>query len=191
METKVSKTRRLDFTCSVIASCNSTTKLKERLLSRFAVIEMEAYGSLEDFKKVTMDVLRHPLAEYIAEQVYQSSSNPNVRDSVRLGSMCKTEQDILRMILDQRRRPRRRSRAARGPGPDAQARSRSAERPALRRTRGALRGAALALRAGRLRPRIPLATRRRAAAGRARSDDRAASRQRVSLGGRDASVRKQ
>lgn len=55
--------------------------------------------------------------------------------------------------------------------------------------RGALRGAALALRGGRLRPRIPLATRRRAAAGRARSDDRAASRQGVSLGVRNASVR--
>jgi MoxR-like ATPase len=42
VETKVSKTRRLDFTCSVFAICNSTTKLKERLLSRFAVIEMKA-----------------------------------------------------------------------------------------------------------------------------------------------------
>ena len=60
---------------------------------------MEAYGSLEELKKVTMDVLRHPLAEYIAEQAYQSSSNPNVRDCVRLGSMCKTEQDVLRLQI--------------------------------------------------------------------------------------------
>ena len=41
VETKVSKTRRLDFTCSVFATCNDTKKLKERLLSRFAVIEMK------------------------------------------------------------------------------------------------------------------------------------------------------
>lgn len=40
VETKVSKTRRLDFTCSVIATCNSVEKLKPRLLSRFAIIQM-------------------------------------------------------------------------------------------------------------------------------------------------------
>lgn len=43
VETKVSKTRRLSFTCSVIATSNDTEKLKEPLLSRFAVIEMKAY----------------------------------------------------------------------------------------------------------------------------------------------------
>jgi hypothetical protein len=84
VETKVSKTRRLDFTCYVFATCSNTTKLKDRLLSRFAVIEMKSYDSLEEFKKITMDVLKkHELAEYIAEQAYQSSSNPNIRDCVR------------------------------------------------------------------------------------------------------------
>jgi Holliday junction DNA helicase RuvB len=98
VETKVSKTRRLDFTCSVFATCNDTKKLKERLLSRFAVIELKAYVSLEEFKQVTMDVLkRHPLAEFIAEQVYESSTKPNLRDCARLASMCQTEQDVLRM----------------------------------------------------------------------------------------------
>jgi len=33
VETKVSRTRRLDFTCSIIATCNDTKRLKERLLS--------------------------------------------------------------------------------------------------------------------------------------------------------------
>ncbi len=99
VETKVSKTRRLDFTCSVIATCNNTSKLKERLLSRFAVIEMKAYDSLEEFKKITMDVLKkNDLAEYIAEHVYKSSKKPNIRECVRIGSMCRTEQDVLRML---------------------------------------------------------------------------------------------
>ncbi|MGB6530084.1 MAG: ATP-binding protein [Candidatus Nitrosopolaris sp.] len=99
VETKVSKTRRLDFTCSVIATCNSTAKVKERLLSRFAIIELQSYDSLEEFKKVTMDVLKkHELASYVAEQVYKSSSNPNVRDCVRIASMARTEQDVLRML---------------------------------------------------------------------------------------------
>jgi replication-associated recombination protein RarA len=99
VETKISKTRRLDFTCSVFATCNDTKKLKERLLSRFAVIELKAYASLEEFKRITIDVLKkHPLAEYIAEQIYESSTKPNIRDCVRLASLCQTEQDVLRMM---------------------------------------------------------------------------------------------
>jgi transcriptional regulator with AAA-type ATPase domain len=45
VERKVSKTRRSDFTYSVFATCDDTKKLKERLLSRFAVIELKAYDS--------------------------------------------------------------------------------------------------------------------------------------------------
>ena len=68
-------------------------------MSRFAVIEMKGYNSLEEFKQVTLDVLKkHPLAEYIAEQVYQSSKNPNVRDCVRISTLAKTEQDVLRIL---------------------------------------------------------------------------------------------
>ena len=63
------------------------------------MIEMKPYESLEEFKKVTVDVLKkHDLAEYIAEQVYQSSNNPNIHDCVRIASMAKTEQDVLRML---------------------------------------------------------------------------------------------
>lgn len=74
-------------------------RLKERLLSRFAVIELKAYDSFEEFKRVTLDVLKnHPLAEFIAQEVYTSATNPNIRDCVRLASLCQTEQDVLRML---------------------------------------------------------------------------------------------
>jgi len=97
VETKVGKTRRIDFTVSVIATCNSTKKLNDALLSRFAIIELKEYEK-EEFRKVTMDVLKnHPLAEYIADQVW-STSNPNIRDCVRLASLSKTEQDVLRIM---------------------------------------------------------------------------------------------
>lgn len=43
VETKMSKTRRIEFTCSVFATCNSVAKLKPRLLSRFAVITPTVY----------------------------------------------------------------------------------------------------------------------------------------------------
>ena len=78
--------------------------------------------------------------------------------------------------------------AGAGPEPTAESRFGSgagAQPPVFGASRvGALRGAALALRGGRLRARIHLATRRRAAAVRARSDDRVSSRQGVSLDGR-------
>jgi hypothetical protein len=90
VETKISRTRRLDFTCSVIATCNSVKKLKEPLLSRFAVIELKGYDNFEEFKQVTLDVLKnHPLAEYSAETVY-SSDKPNIRDCVRIASSDRT-----------------------------------------------------------------------------------------------------
>jgi MoxR-like ATPase len=99
VETKVSKTRRLDFTCSVIATCNATNKIKERLLSRFAVIELKAYSSLGEFKRVTLDVLKdNDLAEYIAEHVYASSNKPNIRDCMRISTLAQTEQDVLRLL---------------------------------------------------------------------------------------------
>ncbi len=71
------------------------------MLDRFAVIEMKPYDTFEDFKQVTLDVLKdHPLAEFIAEQVYKSSKKrkANVRDCVRIGKMAKTEQDVLRLL---------------------------------------------------------------------------------------------
>ena len=80
----------------VFATCNSTTKLRHRLLSR-AVIEMKPYESFEEFKNIIVDVCKHPLAEYIAERVYQAK-NPKIRDCVRIASMAKTEQDVLRMM---------------------------------------------------------------------------------------------
>jgi len=46
---------------------------------------MKAYD-MEEFERVTVDVLKgNDLAEYIAEQVFESSSssNPNLRDCVR------------------------------------------------------------------------------------------------------------
>lgn len=65
----------------------------------------KAYDSLEEFKLVTVDVLKdHPLAEYIAEQVYKctkgtgSSKEPNVRDRVRIAKLAKTEQDVHRLL---------------------------------------------------------------------------------------------
>ena len=95
-----------------------------------------------------------------------SSSTPAARDPDRVPQRARDDVD-----LDHRGRRRGRSRAARDPGPDAEARSRGPGRLALHRIGGALRRAALALRAGGLRARISLAARRRGAPDRARGAD--------------------
>jgi holliday junction DNA helicase RuvB len=43
VETKISKTRRVEIKCIVIATCNSTQKLRKPLLSRFAIINVPDY----------------------------------------------------------------------------------------------------------------------------------------------------
>jgi holliday junction DNA helicase RuvB len=97
VETKISKTRRVEFKCSVIATCNSTKKLRNPLLSRFAIINIPEYDK-EQFISVTKDRLGNiPLAEYIAEEVWNSKS-PNIRDCVRIAAISKTEQDVLRYL---------------------------------------------------------------------------------------------
>ena len=97
-ETKVSKTRRIEFKCSVFATCNSLERLKPRLLSRFAVLEIKSY-TFEEFKQITLEVLHdNPLAEYIADQIWTSSNHPNIRDCVRIGALARTEQDVLNVL---------------------------------------------------------------------------------------------
>jgi Cdc6-like AAA superfamily ATPase len=97
-ETKVSKIRRIEFKCSVFATCNSVERLKPRLLSRFAMMEIKPY-TIEEFKQITFEVLHdNPLAEYIADQVRTSSNHPNIRDCVGIGALARTEQDVLRVL---------------------------------------------------------------------------------------------
>jgi hypothetical protein len=49
-ETKVSKTRRIEFKCSVFATCNQLKRLRQPLLSPFMVIRRAA---LQGYKSVT------------------------------------------------------------------------------------------------------------------------------------------
>ena len=72
VETKVSKTRKIEFKCSVVATCNSTKKVRKPLLSRFAVIELKAYSREEFIQAAVQRLGRNPLALYIAEQVYET-----------------------------------------------------------------------------------------------------------------------
>jgi hypothetical protein len=74
-ETKISKTRSIEFTCSVFATCNSIKKLKEPLVSRFMVISMGGY-SQEEFIRVSIEQLKkrgidEGFAWFIASEVWK------------------------------------------------------------------------------------------------------------------------
>ena len=99
VETKVSKTRKIEFKCSCFATCNDTKKLRKPLLSRFAVIEMEPYTREQFVETAVQRLGRNPLALYIAESVYETKgAEANIRDCVRISEMAKTEQDVLRFL---------------------------------------------------------------------------------------------
>ena len=102
-ETKVSKTRSIEFTCSVFATCNSIKKLKEPLVSRFMVIEMGAYNQ-EEFIEVAVEQLKkrgidEGFGWFIASEVWKADGeNANIRECVRLGNLCRNEEDVLRIL---------------------------------------------------------------------------------------------
>jgi hypothetical protein len=85
----------IDVNCRTITYWNSKSQMiygnsDSQEFTQQDVIELKAYESLE-FKRVTLDVLKTPLAEYIAEQVWSTTPKPNVRDCVRLASLCQTD----------------------------------------------------------------------------------------------------
>jgi hypothetical protein len=101
-ETKVSKTRSIEFKCSVFASCNSIKKLKEPLVSRLMVISMESYNQGE-FVNVAVEQLKkrgidEGFAWFIAQEVWKLPDH-NIRECVRLASLCSTEEDVIKMPL--------------------------------------------------------------------------------------------
>jgi hypothetical protein len=106
-ETKVSKTRSIEFQCSIFATCNSIKKLKEPLVSRFMVIEMKSY-SQEEFIEVVLEQLKkRGIAEnfgwFIASEVWKARAgaggvNANIRECVRLANLCRDEDDVIKML---------------------------------------------------------------------------------------------
>jgi holliday junction DNA helicase RuvB len=102
-ETKVSKTRSIEFKCSVFATCNSIKKLKEPLVSRFMVIEMGEYNQ-EEFVRVSIEQLKkrgvdENFAWFIASEVWKlPESQRNIRECVRLSNLCTDEADVLKML---------------------------------------------------------------------------------------------
>lgn len=99
VETKKVNTRRLEnYNCVVIATCNSTKKLRSPLLSRFKVIQLEAYNQ-EQFINVCVEQLdvEPAFASFIGAAVWNSGKK-DMRECERISNMCRTEEDVLRYM---------------------------------------------------------------------------------------------
>ncbi|MGC1929896.1 MAG: hypothetical protein WA667_13045 [Candidatus Nitrosopolaris sp.] len=74
---------KLNYNCADYEG-NRISCMTDLPMSRFAVLEIKSY-TFEEFKQITLEVLHdNPLAEYIADRIWTSSNQPNIRDCVRI-----------------------------------------------------------------------------------------------------------
>ena len=60
---------------------------------------MEPYSKEQFIETAIQRLKNHPLAQYIAEQVYEAKeAESNIRDCVRIAEMARTEQDVHRIL---------------------------------------------------------------------------------------------
>src|SRR5207249_1041243 len=92
-ETKYGKIREAYLKTSVFAICNDPRKLSDPLLSRFFAVKLEPY-TYEQFYEITARLLDIPedMARFIGNSVWSSSRD--IRDSVRIGRLTRTEEDV-------------------------------------------------------------------------------------------------
>src|SRR5437867_1173844 len=83
-ETKVKKTRELELTSWVFATCNNSENIIEPLLSRFLVLEVPEY-TFEEFVRVAVSRLGKEnfdiyTAAFIAKKVWHELGSKDIRD---------------------------------------------------------------------------------------------------------------
>ena len=101
-ETKHGKTRRMELSNTrVFAGCNSMKNIPSPVLDRMQIVRFRPYTTIE-FTQVTINVLTkrmgmdYPLAEYIAEAVWEFSHS--VRQAIRIAKMAKTREEVDKLL---------------------------------------------------------------------------------------------
>jgi len=107
-ETKVKKTRQMELTSWVFATCNNSEKIIEPLLSRFLVLKIPEY-SFEEFREIAVSRLAKEdvdkyIASVIAEKVWNELESKDIRDVVKVARLTETVEDIPFIIRMMKRR---------------------------------------------------------------------------------------
>src|SRR5437867_4445924 len=101
-ETKVKKTREMELTSWVFATCNNSEKILEPLLSRFVVLGVPEY-TFEEFLQIAVTRLGKEnidkyTAMYIAKKVWHELGSKDVRDILKVGRLTETFADVESII---------------------------------------------------------------------------------------------
>lgn len=97
-ETKYNKTRKTKIKTSVFATSNNVEKIIEPLLSRFFIVELQAY-TYEQFYEITTRLPtsnQYKVDKGIARATADSAWNTtqNIRDCVRVAKISKSVEDV-------------------------------------------------------------------------------------------------
>src|SRR4249919_750315 len=109
-ETKINKTRQMELTSWVFATANSSKKIIQPLLSRFAVLGMPEY-TFEEFTEIavtrlTKEDVNETIARVIAQKVWNELGSKDIRDVINVARLASKEKEIPLVIkmLNNRRR---------------------------------------------------------------------------------------
>ena len=88
----------MELTSWVFATANSCEKIIEPLISRFVVLEMAEY-TFEEFCQVAVTRLKKEYVEestaiLIAEMVWNELDSGDIRDTVKVGRLSKSIQEV-------------------------------------------------------------------------------------------------
>jgi Holliday junction DNA helicase RuvB len=97
-ETKINKTRQMELTSWVFATANSSEKIIEPLLSRFAVLELPEY-TFEEFTEIaitrlTKEHVGESIARVIAEKVWNELGSRDIRDIIKVARLARNPEEI-------------------------------------------------------------------------------------------------
>jgi len=97
-ETKVGKTRGMELSSWVFATCNNSEKIIEPLLSRFVVLGVPEY-SFEEFVRVAVSKLGKEnidiyTAAFIAKKVWHELGSKDIRDVIKIGRLTSNIQEV-------------------------------------------------------------------------------------------------
>jgi len=97
-ETKINKTRQIELTSWVFATANSSEKIIQPLLSRFAILEIPEYA-FEEFAEIAVSRLKEEnvddfVARVIAHKVWKELASRDVRDVVKVARLAGSIEEI-------------------------------------------------------------------------------------------------
>jgi len=107
-ETKINKTRQMELTSWVFATANSSERIIEPLLSRFAILEIPEY-TFEEFTEISITRLAREnvnkcIARIIAEKVWNVLGSKDIRDVIKVARLASSSEEVSFVVKILRKR---------------------------------------------------------------------------------------